>query len=122
LNSIKFKFTSPQLKVMIPGVNPKQLEGMLKQMGMKMENISATQVVIKSDDGDITINNPQVVKTTMKGQIVYQISGNADEATFNEEDVKLVMEQSGIKDEEKVKKSLKDSNGEVVEAIMKLKS
>jgi len=103
-------------------MNPKQLEGMLKQMGMKMENISATQVVIKSDNGDITINNPQVVKTTMKGQVVYQVSGNADEATFSEEDVKLVMEQSGVKDEEKVKKSLQESNGEVVEAIMKLKS
>jgi len=107
---------------MIPGVNPKQLEGMLKQMGMKMDNISATQVVIKSDDGDITINNPQVVKTTMKGQVVYQVSGNAEEATFSEEDVKLVIEQSGIKDEEKVKKALQESNGEVVEAIMKLKS
>jgi len=107
---------------MIPGMNPKQLEGMLKQMGMKMDNISATQVVIKTDNGDITINNPQVVKTTMKGQVVYQVSGNADEATFSEEDVKLVMEQSGVKDEEKVKKALQESNGEVVEAIMKLKS
>ncbi len=103
-------------------MNPKQLEGMLKQMGMKMDNISATQVVIKTDNGDITINNPQVVKTTMKGQVVYQVSGNADEATFSEEDVKLVMEQSGVKDEEKVKKALQESNGEVVEAIMKLKS
>ena len=107
---------------MIPGMNPKQLEGMLKQMGMKMDNISATQVVIKTDDGDITINNPQVVKTTMKGQVVYQVSGNADEAAFSEDDVKLVMEQSGIKDEEKVKKALQESNGEVVEAIMKLKA
>ena len=102
-------------------MNPKQLEGMLKQMGMKMDNISASQVVIKTDNGDITINNPQVVKTTMKGQVVYQISGNADESIFSEEDVKLVMEQSGVKDEEKVKKALHESNGEVVEAIMKLK-
>ena len=103
-------------------MNPKQLEGMLKQMGMKMDNISATQVLIKTDNGDITINNPQVVKTTMKGQVVYQVSGNADEATFSEDDVKLVVEQSGVKDEEKVKKALQESNGEVVEAIMKLKS
>jgi len=107
---------------MLPGMNPKQLEGMLKQLGMKMENIPATKVVINTDDGDIIINSPQVVKTTMKGQIVYQVSGSTDEATFSEEDVKLVMEQAGIKDEEKVKKALKESNGEVVEAIMKLKS
>jgi len=103
-------------------MNPKQLEGMLKQLGMKMDNISATQVVIKTDSGDIIINDPQVVKTTMKGQIVYQVSGNADEATFSEDDVKLVMDQTGIKDKRKVEKALKESKGEVVEAIMKLKS
>ena len=107
---------------MIPGMNPKQMQAMLKQLGMKMDNISATQVVIKTDTGDITINNPQVVKTTMKGQVVYQVSGNVDEATFNEEDVKLVMDQTGIQDRKKVEKALQESNGEVVEAIMKLKS
>ena len=107
---------------MIPGVNPKQLEGMLKQLGMKMENITATQVVIKTDTGDITINDPQVVKTTMKGQIVYQVSSNVNEATFTEEDVKLVMDQTGVQDRKKVEKALQESNGEVVEAIMKLKS
>lgn len=107
---------------MIPGMNPKQLESMLKQLGMKMENISATQVIIKTNTGDITINDPQVVKTTMKGQIVYQVSGNTEEAAFSEDDVKLVIEQTGIKDKEKVIKALEESNGEVVEAIMKLKS
>jgi len=107
---------------MMPGMNPKQLEAMLKQLGMKMENISATQVVIKTDSGDITIDDPQVVKTTMKGQVVYQVSGNADEATFSEDDVKLVMEQTGIQDRKKVEQALKETGGEVVEAIMKLKS
>jgi len=107
---------------MIPGMNPKQLEGMLKQLGMKMENISASQVVIKADGGDITINDPQVVKTTMKGQVVYQVSGNTSEVAFTEEDVKLVMEQTGIQDRKKVEQALQESNGEVVEAIMKLKS
>ena len=107
---------------MMPGMDPKQLQGMLKQLGMKMENLSATQVVIKTDDGDITINNPQVVKTTMKGQVVYQVSGNADEATFNEDDVQLVMDQTGVTDKKKVEEALKEANGEVVEAIMKLKS
>ncbi|MBL7169810.1 MAG: nascent polypeptide-associated complex protein [Candidatus Aenigmarchaeota archaeon] len=107
---------------MIPGMNPKQLEGMLKQLGMKMQNISATQVVIKTDTGNITIDDPQVVKTTMKGQVVYQVSGKVDEQLYSEDDVKLVMEQTGIKDQEKIKKTLEETNGDVVEAIMKLKS
>jgi len=107
---------------MIPGMNPKQLEGMLKQLGMKMENLSATQVIIKSDSGDIIINNPQVVKTSMKGQVIYQISGDVNESKFSEEDVNLVMEQTGVKDRKKVEQALNESNGDVVEAIMKLKS
>jgi len=31
------------------------------------------------------------------------------------------MEQSGIKDKEKIKQALKETNGDIVEAIMKLK-
>ncbi len=119
---LKFKFTPHKLSVMMPGMDPKKMQAMLKQLGMKMEDISATQVLIKTDGGDITINNPKVVKTTMKGQIVYQVSGAVDEATFNEEDIQLVMDQTGIQDKKKIEKALKESSGEVVEAIMKLKS
>ncbi|MEM5792875.1 MAG: nascent polypeptide-associated complex protein [Candidatus Aenigmatarchaeota archaeon] len=107
---------------MMPGMNPKQLEAMLKQLGMKMENLPATQVVIKTDQGDIIINNPQVIKTTMKGQVIYQVSGDVTETSFSEEDINLVMEQSGVKDRNKIEQVLKQTNGDVVEAIMKLKS
>jgi len=106
---------------MIPGMDPKKMEKMLRQMGMKMDNVEATQVIIKTDSGDIVIDKPQVVKTTMKGQVVYQVSGNVKESGFSESDVKLVMEQSGVKDEAAVKKVLKETSGDVVEAIMKLK-
>ena len=106
---------------MIPGMDPKKLEQTLKQLGMKLEDITAEQVIIKSDNGDIIIDNPKVVKTTMRGQVVYQISGDIQEKSFSEEDIKLVIDQSGIKDETKVKKALEESKGEVVEAIMKLK-
>ncbi|RLE28945.1 hypothetical protein DRJ54_05590, partial [Candidatus Acetothermia bacterium] len=75
----------------------------------------------KTDSGDITIDDPQVIKTSMKGQIVYQVSGKTKEQAFSDEDVKLVMEQTGVKDEKKIKKALEETNGDVVEAIMKLK-
>jgi nascent polypeptide-associated complex subunit alpha len=106
---------------MIPGgMDPKKVEQMLKQLGMEMEDIKATQVIIKRDDGDIIIDNPQVVKTTMRGQVIYQVSGNVRQEV-SQEDIKLVMDQTGIKDEEKVKKALQEAKGDVVEAIMKLK-
>jgi nascent polypeptide-associated complex subunit alpha len=103
-----------------PGVDPKKLEQMLKQLGMEMEDIPASQVIIKRDEGDIIIDNPQVVKTSMRGQVIYQVSGDVRQE-ISPEDIKLVMDQTGIKDEEKVKKALQEAKGDVVEAIMKLK-
>lgn len=107
---------------MFPGLDPKKMQQMLKKMGVKMDNIPAKEVVIKTDSGDITIENPQIVKTSMKGQVVFQVSGNVKEQVFSDEDVKLVMEQSGVKDEERIKKALQETNGDIVETIMKLKN
>jgi len=44
------------------------------------------------------------------------------EQAFSDEDVKLVMEQSGVEDKEKIKQALKETNGDIVEAIMRLKN
>ena len=106
---------------MIPGMDPKKIQQALKQMGMKMDDVPASQVIIKTESGDITIEEPQVIKTSMKGQVIFQVSGKVKQQDFSDEDIKLVMEQSGIKDKEKIKKVLEQTNGDIVEAIMKLK-
>lgn len=105
----------------MPELDPQKMARMLKQMGMKMDNVSATQVVIKTDTGNITIEEPQVIRTSMKGQVIFQVSGKITEQVFSAEDIKLVMEQSGIKDEKRVKKALEETSGDIVEAIIKLK-
>jgi nascent polypeptide-associated complex subunit alpha len=106
---------------MLPGLDPKKMQDMLKKLGMKMDNISAKQVIIKTDSGDITIDDPEVIKTTMKDQIVFQISGNVKEQSFSNEDLKIVMNQSGIKEEQKAREALQKSGGDIVKAIMELK-
>jgi nascent polypeptide-associated complex subunit alpha len=106
---------------MLPGLDPKKMQDMLKKLGMKMDNIPAKQVIIKADSGDITIDEPEVIKTTMKDQIVFQISGNVKEQSFSDEDVKVVMSQSGVKEEQKAKEALQKSGGDIVKAIMELK-
>jgi nascent polypeptide-associated complex subunit alpha len=107
---------------MMPGLDPNKMQQMLKQLGMKMEELSSTEVVIKRSEGDIVIKNPQVIKTTMKGQIVYQVSGTSEKNLFSKDDIKLVSEQTGVKDNKKIEKALTETKGDVVEAIMKLKS
>ncbi len=103
------------------GMDPKKMQQMMKQLGMKMDNIPASQVIIKTETGDIIVEEPQVVKTTMQGQIVFQVSGNVKEKSISDEDVKLIMEQSGVNDKEKIKKLLQQNNGDVAKTIMQLK-
>ena len=103
------------------GMDPKKMQQMMKQLGMKMDNIPASQVIIKTSSGDIVVDEPQVIKTIMQGQVVFQVSGNVKEKSISDEDVKLIIEQTGINDKEKIKEILQKNNGDVAKTIMQLK-
>ncbi len=108
------------------GINPRQMKTMMKRMGIKVDEIDAESVVIHSLDKDIIIENPQVMKTVMQGQVIFQVSGNVREKEpeaeigFSEEDIKMVKEQANVSEEEAIK-ALEESNGDIAGAIMKLK-
>ena len=108
---------------MIPGLggmNPKKMQAMMKQLGIKQDEIDASRVIIERDEGNIIINNPNVLKIGMQGQESWQITGDVSEedSGFSDEDVKLVMEKSG-KSEEEVRNILEET-GDIAEAIIKL--
>ena len=96
-------------------------------MGIKQEEIDAREVIIKTSDKDIIIKNPQVSKVNMMGQESFQISGDIEEKELssepstNEEDIKTVMEQTNCTEEE-AKAALEEAQGDLAEAILKLKS
>ena len=105
---------------MLGKINPKQLDKMMKQMGMKTENIDAREVIIKTKDKEIIIENPVVQKVNVMGQDSIQIQGNIIERElkeYNEDDIKLVMEQADI-DREKAEELLNKTNGDIAEAIL----
>ena len=104
---------------MFPGINQKQIEKVMRQMGVKQENINADEVIIKSSDKSIIIKNPHVVKVNMQGNESFQISGDVMEG-YSEDDIKIVMEQ-GKCSREKAVKSLEENNGNLAEAILRLK-
>jgi len=56
----------------------------------------------------------------MGGKETFQISGDIIESSINDEDIKTVSEQAGVSEEE-AKKALKESSGDLAEAILKLK-
>jgi len=108
---------------MFPNINPKQLEKAMRQMGVKQEEIDATEVVIKTHNKELVIRNPHVMKVNMMGQESLQISGKIEEhdlKPYKEEDVKTVMEQAGCSEED-AKEALEKSKGDLAEAILSLK-
>ncbi len=112
---------------MFPGVNPRQMQQMMRKMGMKQEDIPATEVIIRTPEKEIIIQNPSVQKINMMGQENFQISGNiiekeiSSEPDINEEDVETVMSQANV-DKQTALKAIEESNGDLAEAIIKLAS
>lgn len=99
-------------------INPRQMEKMMKQMGMQAENIEAEEVIIKTSTGDIRITNPQITKVKMSGNETFQIAGEVSSGP-NTEDVKTVMETAGVS-EEKARAALEASGGDLAKAILDL--
>ena len=102
-------------------INPKQLEKMAKKMGIQSTQIKAEEVIIKTQDSDILIHNPQVSKVNMMGQETFQISGEIEErdrSGFSADDIELVAEKAGVTEEEA--KDALERFGGIAEAIVGL--
>jgi nascent polypeptide-associated complex subunit alpha len=111
---------------MMPNMDPKALKKMMERMGIKSEEIEANRVVIEGKEKDIIINNPQIMTIEAQGTKSFQISGEITEkekgkVEVTADDIKTVMDASGIYDEDKVRSVLADLNGDIAASIIKLK-
>jgi len=105
---------------MFPGMNPKQMQRMMEQMGVKSQEIKAERVIIEKEGGQIIITEPQVIEISMQGQRSFQIAGKVEEKSLiKEDDVNLIIEKTGAS-REKAEQALAESNGDIAEAIIKL--
>jgi len=116
---------------MFPGINPKKMQAMMKQMGIAQEEINANQVIIKTNEKNIIISNPSVIKIKMQGQENFQISGDISEQEkeskdeqepeedTTEEDIQTIIEKTGV-NEEQAKDALEKSNNDLADAILSL--
>jgi nascent polypeptide-associated complex subunit alpha len=110
---------------MIPGMrgmSPKKLQQMMKQMGIDVEQLeNVERVIIQLSDKELVFEDAEVTVMNAKGTKNYQISGEPTErARINEDDVKLVTEQAGV-NENDAREALMASDGDLAEAILKLK-
>ena len=104
-------------------INPKQMQAMMKKMGISQVPIDAKRVIIECEDHNIIIDEPSVLKVNMQGQKTFQITGEEREESnqsFSDEDVAMVVEKTG-KSEEEVREFLENNAGDIALAIMELK-
>lgn len=117
--------------------NPKDLARVMKQLNIKQESIDAKRVIIECDDKQIIVQQPEVIKLNVQGQVMLQITGHIKEQAghYNqqakgeqntmseeesEEDIRLVMQQTNCSYEQ-AKQALSETN-DIAKAILKLKS
>jgi len=104
---------------------------MMQKMGMKIDEIDGvTEVLIRTVTREIIIEEPVVTSVVVQGQRMYQITGGsaherapsaeAAQPEVPEEDVNLVATQTG-KTVDEAKVALKESGGDLAEAILRLK-
>lgn len=104
-------------------LDPEKMNEVMKQLGISQKNIPARKVVIEKLNGEkIFISNPDITKMDIRGKEIFHISGNSEETSeegFSEDDVKTVMEKVNCSEKE-AKSALRDSNGNLAEAILSL--
>ena len=106
------------------GLNPRQMKRLMRQMGIKMEELEGVEeVVIRLENREIVLKEPAVTIMVVQGEKTYQIIPGSEEVRevlkIPEEDVQLVMEQARV-DRETALKALEETKGDIAEAILKL--
>jgi len=118
-------------------MNPREQKRMMQRMGMNMDSVEdVQQVIIRTADKDIVIDEPEVAILQVQGQKMYQIIGGqvseqalsqptesaaSAKPAFSEEDVQLVADQTG-RSLEKAKEALQECGGDLAKAILLLQS
>jgi len=122
------------------GLNPRKMKQMMEQMGIDVEELDATEVVIRTDDGDLVFEDADVTRMDARGQETYQIVGEpierdpsaiegeaeagdgaadagADE--IPDDDVEIVAMRAGV-DEATAREALRAVDGDLAAAVDRL--
>ncbi len=112
-------------------MSPRNAKRMMQRMGMNMGEMPDVQeVIFRTSDKEILVENAQVAVLEMQGQKIFQVTGQVSERGLNkqeamlviaEEDAQLVADQTG-KSVEEAKRALEESGGDLAKAILLLQT
>jgi len=102
-------------------MNPRQMKKLMKKAGIKTKDLPVKEIIFIFDDKKWEFTDPQVTEIDMVGQKNFQVMGTfvEREVGFPEEDIKMIAEKADVSEEE-AKKALKESGGDIAEAILNL--
>jgi nascent polypeptide-associated complex subunit alpha len=99
---------------------------MMQRMGLNMNQLEVEEVVFRTKDKEIRIENPEVAVLEMQGQKIFQVTGgHMTEASLEkkpaipDEDVQLVAQQAKVT-LERAQTALEQTNGDLAQAILLL--
>jgi len=100
---------------------------MMQRMGLSMgEMPDVQQVIFKTSTKEIIVENPEVAIMEMRGQKIFQVTGEKivekvieKKVTVPEEDIQLVATQAKVSVEE-ARAALEQTKGDLAQAILLL--
>lgn len=106
----------------------RNMRRMMNKMGVSMENIDNVQeVIIRTSTNEIVIQNPQVSKADSKDTTTFLVAAESYEEreleapAYSEDDIELLCLHANV-DRNTAISALKDCDGEVATAMVRLKS
>lgn len=101
----------------------RKMRRLMKQAGVKMREIEAEEVIIRTPDEEYVFRNPDVAEITAGGQKTFQLSGNyitrRRQREIPEGDIQIVIEQAKCTKEE-AEKALQKADGDIAAAILQV--
>mgnify|MGYP006287873701 CR=1 FL=1 len=116
-------------------MDPRKMKQMMEQMGIDMEELDATRVVIETDDADLVFEDVDVNKIDARGQETYQVVGSPEEREAGsasgaadadgdadespDDDVEIVSMRTGAS-EDAAREALEENDGDLAAAVDQL--
>ena len=107
-------------------ISPREARRMMRRMGLHMSPLEVEEVILKTKDKEIIIQDPEVAVLEVQGQKIFQVTGGEitekerrKELAIPEEDIQLVAQQAGVS-LDRAKAALEQTNGDLAQAILLL--
>jgi len=99
---------------------------MMRRMGLSMSPLEVEEVILRTKEKEIIIQDPEVAVLEVQGQKIFQVTGGEisekereRKVTIPEEDIQLVAQQAGVSLDQ-AKAALEETNGDLAQAILLL--